>query len=350
MLNYHRGATRLVGALLFALSSVFSLRAQALELNIYSATDTSAMQSILDGFSEKFPEIQVNNREFNTLELYNAILNGETQGADIFISSSVDLQVDLVNRGLAMTVDDISTDLIPDWANWRSELFGFTYEPVVVVYNKNAFETRQLPTTRSSLASAIRDDAKFYENTIGSYDIEISGVGYLFATQDIQRGYQFWRLVETLGRASLKTFCCTSDILDKVAVGELVLGYNVIGSYAIERAKQDPRIGVYALDDYTLVMSRSAFISKTAANSAAAKTFISYLISKEGQAQIAEKSALISISEASDGTSERLSFLGGGDAFQPIKIGPGLIGYLDRLKRSQVLKDWQAALGPNNPQ
>lgn len=332
-------------SILLTLCALSGAQAQTQELKIYSATDTSAMQSILDGFAVKFPNIKLTNREYNTRELYQAIQADEIKDADIVISSSMDLQVDLVNRGLAMPLYDVDTRDIPKWANWRSELFGFTYEPVVVVYNKKAFEKRRLPTTRSALASAIRDEPDFFENAIGSYDISISGVGYLFATQDIQRGYQFWRLVETFGRAGLQTFCCTSEIMDMVASGELVFGYNVIGSYAVEKAKNDPRIGVYALEDYTLVMSRSAFVPKTAPNSESAKNFIAYLISQEGQTRIAEQSALISIFEASDGKSDRLRILGSTEALQPIKIGPGLIGYLDHLKRIQVLEDWQAALG-----
>ena len=337
----------LIGSIPMGLSLLSCAYAQTQELKIYSATDTSAMQSILDGFSAKFPTITTINKEYNTRELYQGILGGEIQDADIIISSSMDLQVDLVNRGLAMSLSDITIGALPKWANWRSELFGFTYEPVVVVFNKKAFENRQLPTTRSALATAIRDDADFFRNAIGSYDIAISGVGYLFATQDIQRGYQFWRLVETFGRAGLQTFCCTSDILDKVANGELILGYNVIGSYAIEKAKEDQRIGVYALDDYALVMSRSAFVSKNSANSESAKKFIAYLVSEEGQTQIAENSALISIFEARNSGSDRLKILGNNEALQPIKIGPGLIGYLDQLKRIQVLEDWQEALGPD---
>lgn len=316
-------------------------------LNIYSATDTSAMQTVLDAFQTRYPDVNVVYTEYNTRELHKAIVDGDIEDADIVISSSVDLQVDLVNRGLAQRIDPVRDVTMPRWASWRSELFGFTFEPVVTVYNKKAFETVELPATRSALALAIRDNPAFFNNAIGTYDIALSGVGYLFAAQDIEKGYQFWRLVESFGRAGTATFCCTSLVLDKVAEGELVLGYNVIGSYAAERARLDPRIGIAAFSDYTLVLSRSAFVHQSAPNPEAAQTFIEYLLSREGQAKIAESSALISILEALETDSDRMGIFGNPEAMQPIKIGPSLIGYLDRLKQTQVLADWRDTIDPH---
>ncbi|MEQ8481113.1 MAG: ABC transporter substrate-binding protein [Hoeflea sp.] len=316
-------------------------------MNIYSATDTSAMQQVLDAFQAKYPEVRLVYTEYNTRELHEALLGGTISDADIVISSSVDLQVDLVNRGMANSIDVKMDPAIPRWAQWRSELFGFTFEPVVTVYNKKAFETFEFPATRSALALAIRDNPEFFENATGTYDIALSGVGYLFAAQDMEKGYQFWRLVESFGRAGAETFCCTSHVLDKVAKGELLVGYNVIGSYAAERMRLDPRLAIAAFTDYTLVMSRSAFVHRSAPNPDTAELFIEYLLSREGQRKITQSSALISILEAVEGKSERMTIFGNLEAMRPIKFSPGLIGYLDRLKRAQLLADWQDALGSN---
>lgn len=318
------------------------------QLNIYSATDTSAMQTVLGAFQAKYPDVNVTYTEYNTRELHKAIVDGSINDADIVISSSVDLQVDLVNRGLALSIDPARDVDMPRWASWRSELFGFTFEPVVTVYNKKAFDTFELPATRSALAVAIRDNPDFFRNAIGTYDIALSGVGYLFAAQDIEKGYQFWRLIESFGRAGTAAFCCTSHVLDRVANGELVLGYNVIGSYAAERARLDPRIGIAAFSDYTLVLSRSAFVHRSAPNPEAARIFIEYLLSREGQGKIAESSALISVLEALETGSDRMAIFGNPEAMQPIKIGPGLIGYLDRLKQTQLLADWRDTIAPHD--
>lgn len=315
-------------------------------ITIYSSTDTDAMTAILEGFRAANPEVSVVYREFLTREMFEDVVAGRAQEADVIISSSMDLQVDLVNRGLARPFLSPLTNSLPDWAKWRNELFGFTYEPVAVLYNKAAFDGRALPRTRSDLASAIRDDPEFFLGRIGSYDIRVSGAGYLFATQDMQRGYQFWRLVESFGRSALKTYCCTNEIFNGVASGELVFAYNVIGSYAIESARRDQRVGVYTFDDYALVMSRSAFIPKAAPNPEGGIAFITYLLSPEGQRLMDESSALIPIAAAQGSETATLEAFGKREAMMPIRLGPGLIAYLDTMKRNRVIDDWEATVSP----
>ena len=53
-------------------------------------------------------------------------------------------------------------------------------------------------------------------------------------------------------------------MLEKASSGEHLLGYNVLGSYALVRAKKDPGLGVVLPKDYTLVLSRVMFIGKSA--------------------------------------------------------------------------------------
>lgn len=347
-LSRSKAAIGLLATLLLCLFGSPS-RADVTHLQIYSATDASAMRALLEAFEASHDDVQMDYVEYNTKELYLDVLAGNAAQADVVISSAMDLQVDLVNRGLARPVTLSRPSTMPDWSSWRSELFGFTYEPVAAVYNRKAFANRPLPRTRSMLASDIRDDPKFYRNKIGTFDIAFSGVGYMFATQDIQRGYQYWRLAESFGRAGLRTYCCTEDLLDGIHDGTLVYGYNAIGSYALERAKKDPEIGVYTFDDYTLVMSRSAFIPKTAPHPELANDFVNFLLSQEAQNILAKNSSLIPLSGAPEQQMDRLAELGKTQALLPIRIGPGLIGYLDHMKQKQVLEDWKATVKVEAP-
>lgn len=322
--------------------------AMAETIHVFSATDTDAIQPVIAGFEAAHPDLSVDYVEFNTSELHAEILKNPAATADVVVSSAMDLQVDLVNRGMAHRFT-LSNTAAPDWAQWRNELYGFTFEPVAVVYNRKAFEGRARPRTRSALAGDIRDNPAFYNGRIGTYDIAQSGVGYLFAAQDARRGYQFPRLVESLGRARAKTYCCSYRIFDAVAEGELVFGYNVMGSYALERTKRDKRLGIYLLEDYALVMTRTAFIPKTSGNKAAAIAFVNYLLSPPGQSRIAEKSGLIAIGDRQR-TGPALKALIEGKPLLPIRLGPGLLGYLDSMKKAQFLKDWRTSMaGPSIP-
>ena len=318
------------------------------KIHIYSATDTWAIAPLIELFQRQHPSIDIDYVEFDTTPLFKTVVENRNNAAfeaDIVISSAMDLQVKLVNMGLAYSFVSSHRDENPKWAQWRDELYGFTYEPVAVVYNVKAFTGRTLPKTHSDLASSLRDDSAFFNGRIGTYDVRGSGVAYLFAAQDAIQGYQTFRLTESFGRAKAKVFCRTSDMVDHVATGDLVLSYNVIASYALAAARHEPRIGVHFLSDYTLVMSRSAFIPKTSQHKNEAMEFIEFLLSQDGQSSIAQKSSLIPIRPlARHGIAAFKDLDDGHSSFIPIKLGTGLLAYLDTLKKRNFLQDWEAAM------
>ncbi|MCF8482023.1 MAG: ABC transporter substrate-binding protein [Rhodospirillum sp.] len=319
-------------------------------VHVYSATDSAAFTPLIEAFEASRPDIDIEYREFNTAELYEEVLaNRERAGfeADVIISSAMDLQVKLVNQGLALPLDSLVGTFPPDWASWRGELLGFTYEPVSLVYNRAAFKGRDLPASHSDLASMIRDDPDFFDGHLGTFNAYLSGVGYLFATQDEVQGQNAARLVESLGRARVRLFCCSEDMMDGVASGDLVLAYNVIGSYALDRASRDSRIGVHFMSDYTLIMSRSAFVLKKTPVPHAAAAFVQFLLSVEGQSLIGTTSSLIPLSESAR-VQDAVRALTEGIrvAPVPIKLGPGLLVYLDTMKKKAFLGNWGASIRP----
>lgn len=167
----------------------------------------------------------------------------------------------------------------------------------------------------------------------------------MFATQDAQRGFQASRLVESLGRARAKVYCCTSDMVEDVANGSLVLAYNVIGSYALAKVRQDPRIGMLLLADYALVFTRSVFVPKQSDKKATADAFVRFLLSNAGQTLLKEHSSLFPVV---DSISEEQSFFDkrfeGSTSLLPIRLRPSLLTWLDRRKKNKFLSDWQASM------
>ena len=311
-------------------------------IKVWSATDEAAMSAIVAGFEAAYPGIDVRYTEYNTSELQEAVLAAREK-PDVVISSAMDLQVQLVNRGLASPVADVPET--PEWSRWREELFGFTQEPVALLYNREAFSHRPLPSTRSELASMIRDEPGFFDGRVGTYDVALSGVGYMFATQDAQRGFQASRLVESLGRAKAKTYCCTNDMVKDVATGALVLAYNVIGSYALEQVGRDKRLGILLLSDYALVFTRSVLVTKDSHAKAAAGDFVRFLLSEEGQRLVDTGSSLFPLVESfREGQSFFESRFEGSTSFLPIRLRPSLLTWLDERKKAKFLREWQASI------
>lgn len=339
---------RLLAILLVAFWSLWSgAPAQAETLLIHSATDTPAMQPLIEAFEARTPGVEVEYVEFQTLDLYRAMLTSvDTPGPDVVISSAMDLQVDLVNRGHAQRTQLSSQIDPPSWAIWRSELFGFTFEPAVVVYDTQAISKDELPASHRDLATFVRENEDRFRGRIGTYDIAESGVGYLYATQDSLQGPQVLRLFEVLGRTDLKTFCCTSEMVEATAQGELAFAFNAIGSYAAAQLETEPHLGLHFFDDYNLVMTRTAFIPNAARQPENAALFIEFLLSSEGQQIIANRTPLLPLVQEQEPKSligrEIQARLG---TFLPIRLNPGLLTYLDELKRNDFLSAWQTSLG-----
>ena len=149
---------------------------------------------------------------------------------------------------------------IPDWAVWKNEAYAITAEPIVIVYNKNLVAESDIPKTRSELTTLLSKKPDAYRGKIASYDPEQSGAGFLFITRDSRITKTTWEMVRAFGGAGIKLYSTTGTVLDRISSGEHLIAYNVIGSYAIERAKEDASIGVVFPADYITLMSRIAFI------------------------------------------------------------------------------------------
>ena len=102
-------------------------------LRVHSATDRSAIKPLLSGFQTLRPDVAIEYVDPNTNELYASVVEA-SDGAvpDLVISSAMDLQVKLVNDGHTQPHRSTATLELPDWADWRDEAFGFTYEPAVI--------------------------------------------------------------------------------------------------------------------------------------------------------------------------------------------------------------------------
>jgi two-component system sensor histidine kinase TctE len=317
-------------------------------LRIHSATDRSAIEPLLQDFQALRPDVAIEYLDLNTNELYASVVEaGDGAVPDLVISSAMDLQVKLVNDGHTRPHRSDATLRLPDWANWRDEAFGFTYEPVVIVYNRDLVAATEVPRSRSALIRLLREQPERYRRRVATYDIGESGVGYLFAAHDSVLSSQFWRLVSAFGSARVRLFPTSGAILDAIERGEVLIGYNVLGSYARTRRRAGAPIGIVLPDDFTLVMSRVAVIPMKAEHPELARLFVDYVLSDRGQAVIAGASGLYAIApQVEDGATAAHLLAEAPDRLHPIALGPALLTFADRLRKTRFLADWRLAIQP----
>ena len=152
-------------------------------LKIISTADINVFEPIILEFQRENPSINIDYVSASSTELMKALYT-EQAPFDLAISSAMDLQTKLANDGYAQTYTSSATELLPDWAKWRNQIFAFTQEPAALVISEAAFQGIDPPKTREELISLLRDNPDKFEGRIGTYDVRISGAGYLFATQD----------------------------------------------------------------------------------------------------------------------------------------------------------------------
>jgi iron(III) transport system substrate-binding protein len=317
-------------------------------LVVYSTTDVSAASPLLADFEAMYPGIEVEYTKMNSPDLYHRFISETESGgrsADVTWSSSMDLQIKLANDGYADHYNSPEIRSIPQWAVWRGEAYGTTFEPLAIAYNRKLVAADEVPQTHSDLLRLFTEMRRKYRGNITTYDIERSAVGFLAATQDSLAMPSFWSLVDAMGACDAELEVNTSTMLERIASGRILLGYNLLGSYAIANARRDPSIGIVLPRDYTLVLSRVILIARRAVHPNAARLWIDYLLSQRGQAIVADRSRLFSIRPDVKGEftaaelSERL-----GNSVRPIGVGPGLLVHLDQAKRLAITKRWREAL------
>jgi iron(III) transport system substrate-binding protein len=254
--------------------------------------------------------------------------------------------VKLVDEGKALPYHSPEASKLPSWAVYKNEAYGTTYEPAVFIYNKRLVTGNDIPQDHAAFAKLLNGEAAKFKGKVTTYDIEKSGVGFMFVVQDTKYFPGMKDLEKGFGATSYRVYASTGNMLEKVSSGEHLLGYNVLGSYALVRAKKDPNLGVVLPKDYTLVLSRVLFIGKGAKDPNAAKLWTDYILSARGQKLIGGEVELFAIRTDVDTeyTAASLNKQLGPNAVKPIPVSSEIVTYLDQKKRLEFLSDWKKTL------
>ncbi len=349
MTRERRGVFRKLAALLLGMAAV-SVHAGSVVL--YSSTDRQMAEPLIADFRSMHPDIEVVYHDLSTGDLHDRFLAelGTPDQADILWSSAINLQVKLVNDGYAAPHESDETRALPSWAIWKNEAFGTTFEPIVFVYNTRLITPANVPKTHAELNRYIRKRPAQPEasnrHRLATYDPRNSGLGYLLHTQDMEANpVTFWNLIHVSAHAGLILETTTTRILEQIADGRATIGYNVLGSYALNAARKYPDIGIALPSDYTLVLSRIALINRQAPHPVEARIWMDYMLSQRGQA-ILNRSSLFSVRDdvATDDPAAAELRRRLDKVSRPIAISTGLLTYLDKMKRELFLKHWDDTL------
>jgi two-component system sensor histidine kinase TctE len=310
-------------------------------LVIAGPTDTPVVAPLIQGFQSQRPDVTVVYREISSRDLYEATVDGRLTQVDVLMSSASDLQIRLANDGYAQSYASPYASKLPSWAVWRHEVYGFTFEPAVIVYNPKRFTDATVPRSRQDILRLLEREQASLQGRVGTYDIATSSLGYLLAEQDELVSSNFWGLANAMGQVGVRLSPTSAQILDAIEHDELDLAYNVLGSYALSRQATGSKIGVVFPQDYVLVLARSVLISRRAPSPDLARALVDWLLSPAGQQVASSHAALGSIMEDTPGrwTSEAVLARSQG-IVQPVVLSPALLVGLDQRRHSRFVQNW----------
>jgi len=310
-------------------------------LVIAGPTDTPVVAPLIQGFQSLRPDVSVTYREIGSRDLYEATIDGRLTQVDVLMSSASDLQIRLANDGYAQSYASPYAPKLPSWAVWRNEVYGFTFEPAVIVYNPKRYTEATVPRSRQDLLRLLEREQSSLQGRVGTYDIAASSVGYLLAEQDELVSSNFWGLANAMGQVGVRLSPTTAQLLDAIENDEMDLAYNILGSYALSRQASGSKIGVVFPQDYVLVLARSVLISRRAPSPDLARALVDWLLSPAGQQVASSHAALGSIMEDTPGrwTSEAVLARSSG-IVQPVVLSPALLVGLDQRRHSRFVQNW----------
>jgi len=303
-------------------------------LNILSTADIAIFEPFILAFQKNHPEISIEYTVASSTEVMRAVFD-ERVPFDLVISSAMDLQTKLSNDGFAQSYVSTQTEALPDWGKWRNQVFAFTQEPAVMVLSVDAFKDLLVPGTREELITLLRDNPDFFKGKIGTYDVRSSGLGYLFATQDSRNAESFWRLTEVMGRLDTQLYCCSGQMVSDVSSGKLTFAYNVLGSYANSQHADTLGIQVVPLNDFISVMLRTALIPANATNPGNSGLMIDFLSQLSNYPDLTLQTGLHPIDK---------NAIESQTTVRPIRLGPGLLVFLDAMRRDNFLRSWVSSI------
>lgn len=257
----------------------------------------------------------------------------------------MDLQMTLVQEGYATEYASPEAGHLPAWANYKNTLFGTTVEPVGVIYNTKALSEDKLPKTYADMITFLKDNKTELQGKVATFDPEKSGSGFLHHSNDARNRPDFWDLAKAMGEDGAKIYSSSGGMKETVVSGENVIAINIIGSYALDWVKESPNLGVHFATDYTPAFSRLALITKDAPHANAAKLFVDFMLSAEGQSLLAEGGLPSVREDVTAGLNIKTLNERVGGGLKPIAVDEGVLEYMEPTKRVQFLNDWKAALG-----
>lgn len=302
-------------------------------LVVYSAAEEKYCAGLLDAFRAAHPHIDVRFEFGISVALqrrYLAALESGTPDADIVWSSAMDLQLGLVHAGHARTYRSPQADDLPAGSVFRDCAYATTLEPLATVVNMRHIDREQPIGSLGEITRAMRDNDRLRDK-LACFDIEHNGLGFLALMYESLHLPEFDAFMAMLAEFGARKCVSNPDMVTELESGRAAIGFHLLDSYARRAVQANVELAIARSSLAPLAISRIAFIPQSAPHPEAAQCFLDFMLSREGQRQLAQGGFR---PLRADPHCEA-------PALRPIRIDDGLAEIIEPGRRHAFLERWQ---------
>lgn len=252
------------------------------EVLMYTNAEDQQTAPIKAAFEAAFPGITLRSLPLDDDEMFQRYATEVATGtptADVMMNSDAASWLDFIEAGNLADVEDPNTPNLPDYAVLGPGLYAASLDPVVAVFNKQLLPEDQQPTTMAELAEM----APELDGRIGTTDFSNSVQTAATTAFIEQYGEDGWEILDTIGEhASLEN--SNGPLVTKTAQGQYVANFFVAGGVRAFITGDVAQVVNYRyLEDGTPLNPRGVGVTADAPHPNAARVFLNWLLSVEGQ-------------------------------------------------------------------
>lgn len=252
-------------------------------LNFYTSQPDADAAKLVEGFNEKYPDVEVEIFRSGTEEVISKIqaekLAGDVQADVLLVADSVTFE-SLKEEEMLLAYDSKEAGKIPiEFIDADGTYYGTKVMATGIAVNTE--KVKELPTSWEVLTS---EESK--GKIIMPSPLYSGAAAYNLGVLTRQDSFG-WEFYENIQANEVQVTKGNGDVLKGVASGEKA--YGMIVDYLVARAEQEgsPVTFIYPTEGVPVITEPIGIMNGTD-NEAAAKSFVDFVLSEEGQQLAAE--------------------------------------------------------------
>ena len=244
---------------------------------------------VIKRFNAVYPRIKVNPLSLGSSEVVERYLTeagSNNATADVMGTSATDSILRLIDRKEIFEFESAESSKLQDWAKPATGVYTYLQEPQVMIWNKALLPANLVPTGFADLAQKVQANPGVFNGRMVTYGAPFGSIGYVSAYETVKRhGDKAWDWFKIIGPQT-KLERSAGPMAEKTTLGEYVLGYAAGWGAPVAAARDPDRSKVFGwklVEDGQVFLPYSFVVGKGAKNKNAARLFVDFALSHDGQ-------------------------------------------------------------------